>query len=246
MMEKTSLSSFPTPLGMRSDKAKEIMKLPGMEEARIKIAMARGRDQIMLIDNFKSMQQYRAKVTKTARVISYVAKAVDEDGMELYAASEIAKKPRICKTSSQIEKAIARMPTVDGTCNMRGCLDTILDRVLVGRKVKPTSIYVYTDGVWEPGVDQVKFSIKRAIDYLIKCGQPSSTLMFQFVQFGSDTEGTGRLKFLDNKCIREVETESYDIVDTKHCDDHVPNIVIGSFSRYDDEVGSSEEGQLRI
>lgn len=162
----------------------------------------------MLIDNFKSMGQYRTKVTKTARVISYVAKAVDEDGMELYAASEIIKKPRIYKTSSQIEKAITRMPTVDGTCNMRRCLDTILDRVLVGRKVKPTSIYIYTDGVWESGADQIKFSIKRAIDYLIKCGQPSSTLMFQFVQFGSDREGTGRLKFLDNKCVREIETES--------------------------------------
>lgn len=162
----------------------------------------------MLIDNFKSMRQYMKKVEETARVISYVAKAVDKDGMELYAASEIAKKPQKCKNSSQIEKAITKMPTVDGTCNMRGCLDTILDRVLVGRKVKPTSIYIYTDGVWEPGADQVKFSIKRAIDYLIKCGQPSSTLMFQFVQFGSDTEGTGRLKFLDNKCVREVETES--------------------------------------
>ncbi|KAF5964031.1 serine/threonine protein kinase [Fusarium bulbicola] len=242
MMEKPSLSSFASSIGMVPGKAKEIMGLPGMEEARIKIAMAKGRDQIMLIDNFKSMGQYRTKVKKTARVISYVAKAVDEDGMELYAASEIAKKPRICKTSWQIEKAITRMPTVDGTCNMRRCLDTILDRVLVGRKVKPTSIYVYTDGVWEPGVDQVKFSIKRAIDYLIKCGQPSSTLMFQFVQFGNDTEGTVRLKFLDNKC---ANTLLSDIVDTKHCDDHVPNIVIGSFSRYDDEVGSSEEGQLR-
>ncbi|EWG35899.1 serine/threonine protein kinase [Fusarium verticillioides 7600] len=245
IIEKSSHSSFTSSIGMRSDKAKEIMKLPGMEEARIKIAVARGRDQIMLIDNFRSMEQYKSDVIKTARVISYVAKAVDEDGMELYAASEVAKKPRICKTSSQIEKAIAKMPTVDGTCNMRGCLDTILDRVLVGRKVKPTSIYIYTDGVWEPGADPVKFSIKRAIDYLIKCGQPSSTLMFQFVQFGSDTEGTGRLKYLDNKCVREVETESYDIVDTKHCDDHVPNIVIGSFSRYADEVGSSEEGQLK-
>ncbi|KAI1061174.1 hypothetical protein LB506_011616 [Fusarium annulatum] len=246
MMEKTSLSAFPTSIGMRPDKSKEIMKLPGMEEARIKIAVARGRDQIMLIDNFRSMGPYKPKVIKTARVISYVAKAVDEDGMELYAASEIAKKPRKCKNSSQIEKAITRMPTVDGTCNMRGCLDTILDRVLVGRKVKPTSIYIYTDGVWEPGVDQVKFSIKRAIEYLIKCGQPSSTLMFQFVQFGSDTEGTGRLKFLDNKCVRVVEEESYDIVDTKHCDDHVPNIVVGSFSRYADEMGSGEEGHLKI
>lgn len=44
MMEKPSLSSF----SMRSDKSKEIMKLPGMEEARIKIAMARGRDQVCL------------------------------------------------------------------------------------------------------------------------------------------------------------------------------------------------------
>lgn len=37
-----------------------------------------------------------------------------------------------------------------------------------------------------------------------------------------------------------------DIVDTKHCDDHVPSIVVGSFSSYADEMGSSEEGRLMI
>jgi hypothetical protein len=157
----------------------------------------------MVIDNFSSMKKHRQSVMRTARVISYVAKVADNNGMELYAASEATKKPRVCLTSSQIEKAISKMKTVNGTCNMRKSLDLILDRILVGTKVKPTSIYVYTDGIWEPGADEVRRAIRRAIDYLIKCNQPSSTLMFQFIQFGDDAEGSARMEYLDDECTRQ-------------------------------------------
>ncbi|KAF9773689.1 hypothetical protein IL306_008448 [Fusarium sp. DS 682] len=224
-MMKTDKPTFPSRFVMRSDKSKEIMKLPGMVEARMKIDTTRERDQIMLIDNFRSMEHHKPKVVKTARVISYVTKVADDNGIELYAASETPRQPQICKTSFQIERAITRMKTVDGTCDMRRCLDYVLERVFDGKEVKPTNIYIFTDGVWEPGEAQVEFVIKRAIDFLAKRGQPPSTLMFQFIQFGHDPVGHSRLQYLDGD----------DIVDIKHCDDHVPDLVIGRISSYADE-----------
>ncbi|KAF4439105.1 serine/threonine protein kinase [Fusarium austroafricanum] len=236
---KDSFNLFNGTTSPKTVKGSDIMSLRGMQEARSKIGEFKGRDQIMVIDNYSSMKGHKFKVVKTSRVVSYVAKMADDDGMDLYAASEMAKKPRNCKTSSQIEKGAKGMKTVDGTCNMRRCLDSILDRILLGGKVKPTSIYVYTDGKWEPGEDQVKLVIKRAIDYLIKWGQPPSTIMFQFIQFGRLQVGTDRLQYLDDKCKVKHGDEVYDIVDTKHCDEHVPDIVIGSISRHVDAKGES-------
>ncbi|SCO78686.1 uncharacterized protein FRV6_02899 [Fusarium oxysporum] len=233
--QKDRLLTFSGPLSAKSDKAAEIMDLSGMQEARSKIAEAKGRDQIMLVDNFSSMEEHKLKAMKTGRVISYVAKIADDNGMEVFAASETTNKPRICTNSTKVEKAIGKMKTVKGKCNMQKCLDDILNRVLVPGQFRPTSIYIYTDGVWEPGDDGVKVLISRAIDFLDRYEYKSSALMFQFVRFGSDATGTERLDYLDNKCKRLTSTDHYDIVDAKHCDEHVPDIVIGSISRWHDE-----------
>jgi hypothetical protein len=153
------------------------------------------------------MHEHKKKAMKTARVISYVAKEADNDGMEVYAASRTAQGPIICKTSSDVESAIGKFKTVEGTCNLRKCLEDILKRVLKEHNFKPTSIYIFTDGIWEPGDDQVKAVIRKAIKFLIKHQLPSSALMFQFVQFGSDPEGELRMKKLDDDCKVETEDE---------------------------------------
>ncbi|KAF5690645.1 serine threonine kinase [Fusarium denticulatum] len=233
--QKDRLLLFSGPLGAKADKGAEIMDLPGMEEARSKIAEAKGRDQIMLMDNFGSMEEHKPKAMKTARVISYVAKIADDNGMEVFAASETAKKPVICTSSGKVEKVIKKMRIVNGKCDMYKCLDDILNRVLDPAQFRPTSIYIYTDGVWEPGDDKVKLLISRAIDFLDRHGHKSSALMFQFIRFGNDPTGTERLDYLDNQCKRRTKTNDYDIVDAKHCDEHVPDIVIGSISRWHDE-----------
>ncbi|VTO83385.1 hypothetical protein SNK03_002774 [Fusarium graminearum] len=157
----------------------------------------------MAVDNFSSMSNHKQKVMKTARVVGHVAKVADDNSTELYAASEVSKSPLKCETSSKTEKGIKELKTISGTCNVQRCLDLILDRVLVGDKVKPTSIYVYTDGIWEPGVDRVRFTVQRTIDYLIEYRQPSSTLMFQFIQFGHDPQELSRLEYLDDECTRQ-------------------------------------------
>lgn len=159
----------------------------------------------MIIDDYSSMKPHMERVKMAARVVSYVAKTADYNGMEVYTASEAAKKPRICLTSSQIEKEIGKMKIVEGKCDMGACLNHILDKILIdGKKVKPTSIYIYTDGAWEPHTN-VAQQVYRAIDHLIKHGQSSKTLMLQFVQFGDDEKGTEHLRFLDDECTKGTE-----------------------------------------
>ncbi|RFN47668.1 serine/threonine protein kinase [Fusarium flagelliforme] len=195
LMEKPGRSPFKlSTLVPRPDKSTAIMKLPGMEDARRKIWAHEGRDQ------------YRDRVKMAARVIGYVAKPADDDGMEVYSASGTAKKPRKCKNSSQIEIAVDKMETVEGKCDMGACIDHVLDKVLVDGQVKPTSIYIYTDGAWEPGTN-VKRVVYRAIEHLYKRGQSTRTIMLQFVQFGHDPHGTELLSFLDNECTMETEKE---------------------------------------
>ena len=161
----------------------------------------------MIIDDYSSMKPHFERVKMAARVVSYVAKTADDNGMEVYAASETAKRPRICTKSLQVEREISKMKTVEGKCDMGACLNHILDKVLIdGRKVKPTSIYIYTDGAWEPRTN-VERAIYRAIDHLYKRGQSTRTIMLQFVQFGHDPDGTGRLSFLDNECTMETDKE---------------------------------------
>ncbi|KAF9773688.1 hypothetical protein IL306_008447 [Fusarium sp. DS 682] len=195
-------------LGTAPSKSDEIMDLPGMEEARSKISENDGRDQILLFDDCGSMHKHKKKAMKTARVISYIAKEADNDGMEVYAASRTAKGPIICKNSTDVESAIGKFKTVPGTCKLKKCLEDILKRVLKEHNFKPTSIYIFTDGIWEPGDDQIKAVIKRAIKFLIQHQLSSSELMFQFVQFGNDPEGEARMRRLDNECKVETEDET--------------------------------------
>ncbi|KAF5589677.1 serine threonine kinase [Fusarium pseudoanthophilum] len=236
MIEAKDKSSRRVSFRTKSSKRDEILELPGIQEARSKIRETKGREQIFIIDNFTSMQPHMEKVKKAARVISYVTKLADHNGMEVFAASETTMTPKICKHSIQVERAIGNFKAVRGTCRMRKCLDDILNRILIERPFKPTSIYIFTDGVWEQGDDQVEFAVNRATQFLIKHGLPSSSIMFQFIQFGHNAEGAARMKRLDDDCKKETEAEKFDIVDHKHCDAHVPDIVIGSLSPYTDEV----------
>lgn len=236
MIEAKDKSSRRGSLRTKSSKRDEILELPGIQEARSKIRETKGREHIFIVDDFTSMQPHMEKVKKTARVISYVTKLADRNGMEVFAASETTMSPKICKHSIQVERAIGNFKTVRGTCRMRKCLDDILNRILVERPFKPTSIYIFTDGVWEHGEDQVEFAVNRATQFLIKHGLPSSSIMFQFIQFGHNVEGAARMKRLDDDCKKETDAEKFDIVDHKHCDAHVPDIVIGSLSPYTDEM----------
>ncbi|KAG5789539.1 hypothetical protein H9Q69_011400 [Fusarium xylarioides] len=209
------------------------MSLPGMRHARNQINRHGGRDQILVIDDYGSMKEHRRNVAETARVISYSVKVSDKDGMDLYFASDSCN-PQKCQNSSDVEAKVRSKATVDGRCDMKKCLEDVMDQVKANG-TKPTGIYIFTDGIWDPDhkpeVDDV---IHESIKLLIEKKAKPADLMFQFIQFGHDPEGSKRLKFLDDDCKRTHRGVEYDIVDTKHCDDHVPKIIIGSISKHND------------
>ncbi|KNB20341.1 serine/threonine protein kinase [Fusarium oxysporum f. sp. lycopersici 4287] len=209
------------------------MSLPGMQNARNQINRHGGRDQILVIDDYESMIEHRRNVKETARVISYSVKVSDKDGMDLYFASDSCN-PQKCQNSSDVEAKIRNKVTVSGCCDMKKCLEDVMDQVKANG-TKPTGIYIFTDGIWDPEhKPEVKDVIHESIDLLIKKNAKPADLMFQFIQFGRDPEGSKRLKFLDDGCKRTHRGVEYDIVDTKHCDDHVPKIIIGSISKHND------------
>ncbi|PNP86647.1 hypothetical protein FNYG_00037 [Fusarium nygamai] len=210
------------------------MSLPGMQNARNQIDRHGGRDQILVIDDSESMRLHKRNVAETARVISYSVKVSDKDGMDLYFASESCH-PQKCENSSEVEAKIRNKSPVSGWCNMKKCLGDVMERVKENG-TKPTGIYIFTDGIWDPEHEpEVSDVIHESINLLIEKNAKPADLMFQFIQFGRDDIGSKRLKFLDDRCKRTHRGVDYDIVDTKHCDDHVPKIIIGSISKHNDD-----------
>ncbi|KAJ4244270.1 hypothetical protein NW757_010629 [Fusarium falciforme] len=183
-----------------SRRPERVIEVPGLASARSKIKDSRGRVQILVIDNFTSMKPHMRQVAKTARVISYYIKVANRNRMALFFASDPTRSWK-CSTSTQVESAIQRMKSVDGRCSMKICLLNIIEKVLKSGKngIKPTSIYVYTDGVWE-GVNDVKSVIQKSIGRLAEGKEDPSRIMFQFIQYGNDDQGTARLRELDDKC----------------------------------------------
>lgn len=154
---------------------------------------------MLLVDDSISMEKHRAMAMKAARVLGYLCKKANLNEVELCAASETSKHPWKCKTSSQIEKAFGRMGTFNNRCHMRNCLEVILDRLLTPDEIKPTTLFILTDGVWEPDGDQLETLIRTSATRLTQLGWRTSTIMTQFIQFGDDTAGTARMKRLEDE-----------------------------------------------
>ncbi|KAH7254686.1 hypothetical protein B0J15DRAFT_494753 [Fusarium solani] len=220
----------------------ESLGLPGLAYARARIKARGGRHQIIVIDNSKSMESHVEHVAKTARVISYFTKVADTDAMDLFFTSD-STIPRKVSTSTAVEVAIRRMKFYYGKCDMADCLDNIMTALLRDGKgyIKPTSIYVYTDANWKEDND-VESVIRDSIRRLAFANQRPSTLMFQFIQFGDDSNGKSRLQHLDDTCKEHHRLVEYDIVDTKRWDDEVESIVIGSISRESEVPAINKHG----
>jgi hypothetical protein len=146
------------------------------------------------------MRPYIDQVAKTARVISYITTVADTGGMDLYFASDPTESQKHT-TSTAVEYAIRSMEFVDGRCSMKICLLNIMEGLFKDGKsgIKPTSVYVYTDGVWE-GINDVKSVIRKSISRLIEGKEDPSRIMFQFIQYGNDDQGTARLQELEDEC----------------------------------------------
>lgn len=153
------------------------------------------------------MKEHKLKVTFAARVLSYYVKKSDPNKIELSFASDLISH-KFAK-SRLIEDAVTNHDFVEGTCNMSRCLDDFLqpiyDTFLRKYQPKRVSIYILTDGVWQPndsGVDKV---IVRTVEKLRQAKLSPHWVMFQFVRFGDNPTGKNRLKYLDDDIVKEFD-----------------------------------------
>jgi hypothetical protein len=151
------------------------------------------------------MKEHKHKATIAARVLSYYIKKADPNQIELFFASDPSSHKSA--KSRSIEDAVANHDFVEGTCNMGRCLADFLQPIYdtFPRKFdrKPVSIYILTDGVWQPndpGVDKV---IVRTVEELKKAGLSQYWVMFQFLRFGNNPTGRARLRHLDDGIVEE-------------------------------------------
>lgn len=182
----------------------------------------KGRDHLFLIDNSRTMGEYRDEVLKAFRTLSYIAKS-DSTKIELAFTSSVQK----IHTSDQALGETRTTPLVDllPTCSydIFGCFmednfgqfidNFVIPRLPDGTRRKntvstlfsmrknPLSLIIFTDGDWgkdEKGLASVQGPIKAIVDEFTSRNLDRKQVMVQFVQFGNDDdeEVSRRLKSL--------------------------------------------------
>ncbi|OTA97618.1 hypothetical protein M434DRAFT_391812 [Hypoxylon sp. CO27-5] len=217
----------------------------------------KGRDQIFLIDDSKSMKtQHREAVSNTFIALSYLAKKIDEDGLDLFFTSQPSErfhKRRTSKLLSEVQQHFIRHPN-SGTSGMEASMGQVIDYIIKKLDNRPTTftglpgiaqrlkqqpritLIVFTDGRWGNGstnISGVVQEIQRLIDNVKSRGLGRTTVTIQFIRFGNDPESICRLKSL-YEFGKDID---WDIVDTKSHEDHVPDMLIGSIDDIVDDKG---------
>lgn len=172
------------------------------------------------MDDASNMKKHwRAKegdnIVDLAKALAYIVKESDDDGMELYFTCTGDK--RKVNTATEMENQLrSKSMTINtaSTSNMAASLKRIteeyaerlrLERNATGKrqsifkrpkKLKPLSIYVFTDAVWQPHCD-----VGQVIDNLVRTMQDlnfdQTQVGIQFIQFGDDATCTKKLEDLD-------------------------------------------------
>lgn len=174
-----------------------------------------GRDWMFLVDDSASMRLHWADVSKTVRATEWLLSDCQESSVDLFFTSEPVMGYQ--RKQDGFLTDIVRSQQPWDICAMNESLETVFDRVITDRlrprvqkhasTQRPISIHVLTDGVWQTSGKQngtplagVKRAIKRIANELDQQGRNRESLAIQFIRFGNDESGGGRLKELDDWC----------------------------------------------
>ncbi|KAL8842972.1 MAG: hypothetical protein Q9176_002275 [Flavoplaca citrina] len=179
------------------------------------------RDHVFLIDDSWSMKAYWEDVISFFHVFAYFTKKLDKDGLEMWFTVS-TKQVKFHDTKKAVAYLKKTRHDVPSDIDMRlGQIlgnyqkemqrekekkHTIFSKLL--KPVKPLSLYVLTDGTW-PGSDAV-----APITEMILQKLPKKQVGVQFIRFGNDSTGIGKLEYLDSG-LREQYGKERDIVDTE-------------------------------
>lgn len=171
-----------------------------------------------MIDDARSMSPYwhtdEGGVVSLAKVLAYLVKESDKDGLDLF--FTCTQRHHNVSSATAMEENLLRKPidTV-ATSNMATSLGRITleyaRRLHKERHkaekwktpftkrtaLKPLSIYVFTDAVWQPDchVGRVIAALAKTVKEL---EFPDEQVGIQFIRFGSDPVCTSKLRDLDD------------------------------------------------
>lgn len=207
------------------------------------------RDHVFLIDNSLSMRPYRREVENLFGLLGYIVKGTDPDGIEIQFTMSRDRKER-AKNTGQLLRTLETVRYV-GTSNIRIQLgdifqdyhDKLRDRkptrslfklLKSPRPVRRQNLYIFTDGIWQPGCDPAPM-IKKLVGSLEQNFMEREQFGIQFIRFGNDPDGINRLNQLDSGL-----GLSMDIVDTEHSDGNVWKMLLGAVNDWfdDDDVNA--------
>lgn len=176
----------------------------------------KNRDQLFVIDDSLSMREHKDHLYQTCRALIALAAKVDPDRVEMVFTSNptnfIKDRPRLFKNGpnllrggpnhmvGKIRSHFEKSTSMNGT-NMEAKMGQILTRV--GDSMKETSVYVMTDGVWEPSTlpgGCVEFPIKTLVRRLIESSRDRAFITLQFIRFGHSSVGAEACGILTTIC----------------------------------------------
>jgi hypothetical protein len=180
--------------------------------------------QILIIDNSPSMQAYKDDVLDFVYHLSYLLKQLDPDGLE-FCTTKTAHQKHVFKTSNDARAFVkTQFRPHKFTLNMEQVLEDALANVYASlpqlapsrkgslrnrlRKVKPFSILVLTDGVWdnsETGVCGADRPIEKCIKMMRENNVNKRDVALQFLRFGNNERGKERLRYLDDDLKKKPE-----------------------------------------
>ena len=167
--------------------------------------------KVMIVDNSTSMKPHLDSLKKVVKLLAYMLKHTDPNGLDIHLTQSIGTKN---STNSTDLVQIVEQASYTGTTDMRGRLVAIFEHYQAGattRKVlekhkfkpnrsvdsiRPLSFYILTDGKWNSN------NVDGAILTLV-AGMKTNKLFkervgIQFIRFGKDKAGIARMDYLDN------------------------------------------------
>lgn len=176
---------------------------------------------MVLVDNSRSMQPYKAEVTSVLRNMAFILGKADPDGLDVALTFESEKIEHNRRTEKLVEFVEGRFQKgAQSRCFIGASLQALVNRILkdlpenagekqksriqrfMSSKKRPVSLYVLTNGIWDPsareGVCGAHIPIMQLMTELRNRNLERSQVAIQFIRFGDDPVGVKRLNGLDN------------------------------------------------
>lgn len=198
------------------------------------------RDHVFIIDNSPSMRQYWPQVLRVLEVLAYITKEKDPNKLELYFTMKAGRFSG--SSSTELVNAARPRKATDKATGLSDLYPRIHDifsdykknlrrKSFLGTSSRrPMSLYILTDGNWQPPRDT-----EECIAQLVRDLDMSDQYQvgIEFIYFGNNRDGRARLEHLDDG-LKEEFNLKWDIVDTEPADGNILKMLLGAINKWFD------------